>query len=139
MSQRATITFVDGSAVPSVTVEELREQLIHYKEQTSLTGNQLEWNYAEAAFPYTIETKQGYEELGLILKGTEPIYHCILMGAGSRLDGEKVRHYVELLLPDAATSGDKSKANELSRYLAKSWKAELQLFNGRIMYFNPRK
>ena len=139
MSQRAVITFVDGSTVSSVTLDELKQQLLHYKEQTSLTGQQLNWDYADAAFPYTIETKSGQEHIGFILKATDPRYRYLLMGVGQTETEDKVQHTVELVLTDESTHGDKGKANEFMKYLAKAWKAELTLFNGRRMYFNPRK
>ncbi|MGZ9587051.1 DUF1885 family protein [Paenibacillus marinisediminis] len=139
MSQRATITFVDGSAVASVSLDQLKQQLLHYQEQTALTGKQLGWEYEEAAFPYTIETKPGHEHIGFILQGTDPRYKHLLIGVGqTEVDGIE-RHTVELVLTDVATHGDKGKGNEFMKYLAKVWKGELTLFNGRRMYFNPRK
>ncbi|EJW17465.1 DUF1885 family protein [Paenibacillus alvei] len=136
MSQSAFITFVDGSEVASVTLDELKSQLLHYREQTQLTGEQLNWDYAEAAFPYTIETKPDQEQEWFYLKGSDPLYRHIVFGVG---ENEDSRHYVQMVLPDGATHGDKAKGNELCKYLAKKWKAELTLFNGRIMHYNPRK
>lgn len=136
MSQSAFITFVDGSEVASITLDELKGQLLHYREQTQLTGEQLGWDYAEAAFPYTIETKPGQEQEWFYLKGSSPLYRHIVFGVGEKEDS---RRYVQMVLPDDATHGDKAKGNELCKYLAKKWKAELTLFNGRIMYYNPRK
>ena len=49
MSQSAFLYFVEGSAVPSLTLEQLKEQLLRYKEQVAKTGQQLDWNYADAA------------------------------------------------------------------------------------------
>ncbi|MBG9793879.1 hypothetical protein ABD76_15810 [Paenibacillus dendritiformis] len=138
MSQSAFITFVEGSAVPSVTLDELKEQLLSYRHQTSLTGEQLGWEYADAAFPYTIETKPEQEEQWFYLKGTSPQYHYIVFGTGTK-EGAPPRSRVQVVLPEGSTHGDKAKGNELCKYLAKKWKAELTLFNGRIMYFNPRK
>lgn len=139
MSQQAVITFVNGSAVASVTLEELKQQLLHYKEQTALTGKQLSWEYEEAAFPYTIESKPGQEEIGYILKGTNSKYRHLLMGVGKTTRDGVEHHTVELVLPDTSSHGDKNKGNEFMKYLAKTWKAELTLFNGRRMYYNPRK
>jgi len=136
MSQSAFITFVDGSEVASITLDELKGQLLHYREQTQLTGEQLGWDYAKAAFPYTIETKPGQEQEWFYLKGSNPLYRHIVFGVGEK---EDFRRYVQMVLPDDATHGDKAKGNELCKYLAKKWKAELTLFNGRIMYYNPRK
>lgn len=139
MSQSAYIKFVEGSAVERLNLDEVKEQLQRYREQTSLTGRQLGWDYTEAAFPYTIETRQGEEHLWFYLKGTSPQYNYILFGVGSNTDGEKETAYVQVVLPDSATHGDKAKGNELCKYFAKHMKAELTMFNGRTIYYNPRK
>jgi hypothetical protein len=139
MAQSAYLYLVDGSAVPSVTLEELKQQLLHYKQQTALTGQQLGWDYAESAFPYTIETKPEGEGKWFYLKGTEPSYHYLLFGVGTKTVQDRERHFIQIVLPDGATHGDKAKGNEFCKYLAKHYKAELHLFNGRIMYYNPRK
>jgi hypothetical protein len=139
MSQSAYIKLVEGSAVQSVTLDELREQLLKYREQLAMTGKQLGWAYEEAGFPYTIETKPEGEGKWFYLKGKSPMYKYIVMGIGSETRGDAETHYVQVVLPDDCTHGDKAKGNELCKYLGKVWKAELHLFNGRVMYFNPRK
>lgn len=139
MSQSAYLYFVEGSAVPSLTLEELKQQLERYREQVSRTGQQLDWDYANAAFPYTIETKPESEGTWFYLKGKSDQYKYIVFGIGTSHTEETEKHYVQVVLPDGSTHGDKAKANELCKYLAKHLKAELHLFNGRIMYFNPRK
>jgi hypothetical protein len=139
MAQSAYIKFVEGSTIPSLTLDELKAQLNHYKEQLALTGKQLGWEYDDAGFPYTVETKAESGDQWFYLKGTNPLYKYIVMGTGSNQDGDKDRHFVQIVLPDGSTHGDKAKGNEFCKYLAKLWKAELHLFNGRIMYFNPRK
>jgi len=139
MSQSAFIKFVEGSTVPSMDLEELQEQLSHYREQLELTGKQLGWDYGDAGFPYTIETKPEAEGKWFYLKGKNISYKHIVLGVGTETSGEVERHYVQAVLPDDATFGDKSKANEFVKHLGKQFKAELHLFNGRIMYFNPRK
>lgn len=139
LAQSAYIYFVEGSAVSSLTLDELKGHLERYKEQTALTGKQLGWDYAGAAFPYTIETKTEGQGQWFYLKGTNPLYKYILFGVGSKTVEDREKHYVQVTLPDDATHGDKGKANELCKYLARHLKAELHLFNGRIMYFNPRK
>ncbi|MCR8633545.1 MULTISPECIES: DUF1885 family protein [Paenibacillus] len=139
MAQSAYIKFVEGSAIPSLTLEELKDQLLHYKEQLNLTGKQLGWDYEDAGFPYTIEAKPEAEGKWFYLKGKDQLYKYIVMGTGNDQVGDKSRHYVQVVLPDDSTHGDKAKGNEFCKYLAKLWKAELHLFNGRIMYFNPRK
>ena len=139
MAQSAYIKLVEGSAVSAISPDELKQHLIDYKEQLASTGRQLGWNYADYAFPYTIETKSGAEDKWFYLKGTSALYKYIVFGVGSENDGDKERHYIQVVLPDGATHGDKAKGNELCKHLAKKLKAELHLFNGRIMYFNPRK
>jgi len=139
MSQSAYLYFAEGSSVPSVTLEELEEHLHRYRDQTSKTGQQLDWNYAAAAFPYTIEKNPEGEGVWFYLKGKDEAYKYILFGVGSKKTDDAERHYVQVVLPDGSTHGDKAKANELCKYLARNLKTELHLFNGRIMYFNPRK
>jgi hypothetical protein len=139
MSQSAYIKLVPGSAISTITVDELKQQLEAYKDQLAKTGAQLGWEYDEAGFPYTIESKPEGEGKWFYLKGKNALYRYLLLGVGSEeLDGER-RSYVQVTLPDDATHGDKAKGNELCKHLARLWKAELHLFNGRVMYFNPRK
>lgn len=139
MSQSAYIKFVEGSAVSSMTLTELKEALLYYKGQTALTGQQLDWDYAEAAFPYTIETKSGEEDRWFYLKGNVPLYKYIVFGTGTKVEDGIEQNFIQVVLPDDATHGDKAKGNEFCKYLARKNKGELQLFNGRTIYYNPRK
>jgi hypothetical protein len=139
MAQSAHIYFVDGSAASSLTLDELKGWLERYKEQTQLTGQQLGWDYADSAFPYTIETKPEGEGKWFYLKATDPLYKYILFGVGSKDEDGTERHFVQVVLPDDATHGDKAKGNEFCKYLGRHLKARVHLFNGRTMYFNPRK
>ncbi|MDF2668466.1 MAG: hypothetical protein K0R67_772 [Paenibacillus sp.] len=139
MAQSAYMYLTDGSTVPSITVDELKERLLHYKDQLKKTGTQLGWDYSDSAFPYSIETKPEGENKWFYLKGTDPSYKHMILGIGSKEVNEVDRSFVQIVLPSGATHGDKAKGNELCRYLAKLLKAELHLFNGRVMYFNPRK
>lgn len=183
MSQSAFIKLVEGSEATSLTLDEVKELFQTYQEQTSKTGSQLGWEYADAAFPYTIETKPEGEGKWFYLKGKNDLYKYIVVGVGSELieseESEKAanseaqaeveaeaasdteagaevassdqsvaeqapaeparRHYIQLVLPDGSTHGDKAKGNEFGKHFAKKLKAELQLFNGRTMYYNPRK
>jgi len=139
MSQSAFIKFVEGSTVQSLSLTELQEQLQHYRHQLGLTGKQLDWNYSDAGFPYTIESKPEGKDKWFYLQGTYVKYNHIVLGVGMELKGEAEQHYIQAVLPDDATYGDKAKANELCKYLGKQFQAELQLFNGRTMYYNPRK
>jgi hypothetical protein len=140
MSQSAFIKFVEGSDVEKLTLTELQEHLEHYREQLALTGKQLGWEYSEAGFPYTIETKPEGKDKWFYLKGTSPLYKYIVMGVGSEsTEGDAERHYVQVVLPDDCTHGDKSKGNELCKHLGRKFKGQLQLFNGRVMYFHALK
>ncbi|WP_438446676.1 DUF1885 family protein [Gorillibacterium sp. sgz5001074] len=140
MSQSAYIKFVEGSAVSSLSLDELKDLLLKYKDQLTLTGQQLDWEYGDKGFPYTIEIKPEGEGKWFMLKATNGYYKYILAGVGSESAGESgEQSFVQITLPDGATSGDKSKANEFCKHLAKQLKAELHLFNKRVMYYNPRK
>ncbi len=139
MSQVATITFVEGSSVSSVNLDDIKQQLQHYREQFTRTGEQLDWEYADAAFPYTIEQKPEAEGKWFYLKATGSKYRHIVLGPGYENKEDAERHYVQLVLPNDSTIGDKNKGNEFAKYLGKVWRAEVQLFNGRTIYYNPRK
>jgi hypothetical protein len=139
LSQSAYIKLVEGSGRSTITLAEVQELLLSYKEQTARTGEQLDWSYADAAFPYTIETKPGAEEQWFYLKGTHSLYKYIIFGVGKETREDKEIAYIQVVLPDHCTHGDKAKANEFCRYLARKLQAELHMFNGRIMYFYPRK
>ncbi|MEB3102954.1 DUF1885 family protein [Ferviditalea candida] len=139
MSQSAYIKFVEGSPVSSVSLDELKAQLLNYKEQTAKTGQQLDWDYADAAFPYEFAAKPEGENRWFYLKGKNSLYKYIVFGIGSEMQNDREISYIQVVLPDDCTHGDKAKGNEFCKYLGKVWQAELHLFNGRIMYFNPRK
>jgi len=140
MAKSAYIKLVPGSAVSAITLDDVKRHLGEYVEQTSNTGKQLDWDYAGAAFPYTIETRYDSEDKWFYLKGTNPLYKYIIFGVGEEQaeGGETVPH-IQVVLPDGSTQGDTNKGNELCKYLARKLQAELHLFNGRVMYFNPRK
>jgi hypothetical protein len=139
MSQSAYISLVQGSALAEIDLDGVKEQLKHYQDQMALTGQQLDWDYAEAAFPYTIENKPEAKDQWFYLKGTNPSYRYIVVGTGSREHEGTVVPYIHLVLPDDSTHGDKSKANELCKWIGKQLLAEVKMFNGRTIYFNPRK
>ncbi|MFF2887890.1 DUF1885 family protein [Paenibacillus sp. NPDC057967] len=138
MSQSAYIKLVKGSEDQELTLEHIQGTLLRYQEQTAKTGEQLGWDYAGAAFPYTIESSG--DERWFYLKGINVHYKHMIIGPGmaQSVAGEQVP-CIQVVLPDEATHGDKAKANELCRYMAKSLAAELTMFNGRTIYYNPRK
>jgi len=139
MSQSAYISLVQGSKIDSINLDGVKEQLQQYQEQTELTGRQLGWDYADAAFPYAIEQKPDAQDQWFYLKGKSPRYRYIVIGTGTReTDGASIP-YIQVVLPDGSTHGDKAKANELCKWIGKRLQAEVKLFNGRTFYFNPRK
>jgi hypothetical protein len=140
LSKNAYIKLVPASLKQNITVEEVKELFNFYMTNTAKTGEQLSWGYSEAAFPYTIEEK---EENGnwFYLKGKDPRTHkYILVGVGTE-EREDHTHtsYIQFTLTDISTHGDKGKANEYCKYLAAKLKGELHLFNGRVMYYYPKK
>jgi len=139
MSQSAYISLVQGSTAAQVTLDDVKDRLQRYRDQTGLTGRQLDWDYAEAAFPYSVESKPGEEDRWFYLKGKTPAYRFIVFGTGARPENEGGAPFIQVVLPDGATHGDKSKANELCKWLGKQLLAEVKLFNGRTIYYNPRK
>lgn len=139
MSQSAYISFVQGSTIAEIDLEGIKEQLHQYKEQVSQTGLQLGWEYADAAFPYTFETKPEANDQWFYLKSDSPLYRYIVFGAGLREEEGSAIPYIQVMLPDGSTHGDKAKATELCKWIGKRLKAEVKLFNGRTMYYNPRK
>lgn len=139
MSQSAYIRLVSGSALADIDLNGVKEQLTHYKQQVALTGKQLGWEYEEAAFPYGIETKPEAHDQWFYLKGNNPMYKYIVFGTGRQEVEDAVVPYIHVVLPDGSTHGDKAKANELCKWIGRKLKAEVQMFNGRTIYFNPRK
>lgn len=159
MSRSAYIKFVEGSTTKQVSLDEVKQKFNRYTEMTAKTGQQLDWDYKHSAFPYTMEEKPEGKGQWFYLKGTDAkLYHYILVGVGSR-QKEKLttqpdpenegqtqtvtttedENYIQVTLAPDSTHGDKGKANEFCKYLAKEYKAELHLFNGRVMHYNPRK
>jgi len=138
--QSAYIYLVDGSTATEASLDEVKAKLLRYVDMTKKTGEQLGWSYADAAFPYVIDERPEGKDSWLLLRGKDPSTHkAIIIGVGKREKNGKEHSYIQVSLPDSATHGDKSKANEFCRYLARNFKAELHLFNNRIQYFQPRK
>jgi hypothetical protein len=144
MSKNAYIKLVPSSAQQTITTEELKELFQYYKEITAKTGNQLDWNYDNAAFPYEIKEKDEGKGVWFYLQSEQDRYNAILIGVDRELARDKdcedrEQTYIQITLPETATAGDKGKANEFCKFMGKKLQGELHLFNGRIMYFYPRK
>ena len=142
MAEHAYIKLVPGSTLEVVQLDDIKELFHYYKSITGKTGTQLDWNYSEHAFPYEIVEHKADADY-IHLKATEDRYHSIFLGIGKEhvksAEGHAFQHYIELILPGISTYGDKGKANEFSKFLAKKLKGELHLFNKRIMYYNRIK
>ncbi|RHW31125.1 DUF1885 family protein [Neobacillus notoginsengisoli] len=145
LAENAYIKLVPSSAKQTVTLDELKDFFHYYKEITSKTGTQVNWNFSESAFPYEMkETDEGKGQWFYLSASDRDLYYAIILGIGTEAaDTESgdsaIQSYIQVTLPEGATAGDKGKANEFCKFLAKKLKGELHLFNGRIMYFYPRK
>lgn len=128
MDTRATIILLPSSVKSTITLEETIEYLSYYKEITTKTGEQLGWKYDAAAFPYNIELTDKYADLKSLERG----YSRIIIAVGE--NAETNCSYIQIILPASSTYADKSKANELCKFLAKKLKAELHLFSGKILH-----
>lgn len=144
MSSNAYIKLVPSSTQQAISTEELKDLFNYYKEITSKTGDQVGWNYGNSAFPYEIKEKEDGKGTWFYLQSSQDRYTAILIGVDKETitaeDGtDREQTYIQITLPPAATAGDKGKANEFSKFLGKKLQGELHLFNGRVMYFYPRK
>ncbi|WP_199484547.1 DUF1885 family protein [Peribacillus glennii] len=144
MAETAYIKLVPGSDKETVTLEEVKELFAYYKEITSKTGSQLAWNYENRAFPYEIKETDDSGGRWMYLQSASDGYHLILIGidqekAFDESQNERIQTYIQITLPETSTFGDKGKANEFCKFLAKKLKGELHLFNQRVMYYYPRK
>jgi nitrous oxide reductase len=144
MAVNAYIKLVPSSAKQTVTIEEVKEFFKDYKINTTKTGNQISWQYSESAFPYEMKETAEAQGKWFYLHSKDERYNAILIGIDKETirteEGhEREQTYIQVTLPEQSTYGDKGKANEFCKYLAKKLQGELHLFNERIMYYYPRK
>jgi hypothetical protein len=144
MAVNAYIKLVPSSAKQTVTIEEVKELFHEYKNNTTKTGNQIGWQYGESAFPYVIKETAEADGKWFYLHSNDDRYYAILLGVDRETilneEGQELEQtYIQVTLPEQSTYGDKGKANEFCKYLAKKLQGELHLFNERIMYYYPRK
>jgi hypothetical protein len=144
MANNAYIKLVPSSIKQTISVDEVKELFHYYKEITSKTGDQVNWEYENMSFPYELKEKIEAKGKWFYLSAVQDRYFAIIVGVDSemiRLENgeEKEQTYLQITLPEESTFADKCKANEFSKFLAKKLQGELHLFNGRIMYYNPRK
>lgn len=144
MTNNAYIKLVPSSAKQAITTDEIIELFNYYKKITANTGKQVSWGYENAAFPYEINEKPEGKGTWFYLTSIHEGYHIILLGIEQQQvkdddDTLREQYVIQITLPESSTKGDKAKANEFCKFLAKKLQGELQLFNGRTMYFYPRK
>ncbi|MBB5323838.1 hypothetical protein HNQ34_000930 [Anoxybacillus tepidamans] len=138
MSTHAYIKLVPASKKKTITLEEVKELLYSYQEMTKKTGEQLGWGYENAAFPYQIVESADGKGQWFYLQGTSNRYQTIIIGVGQEQNENEETSFIQVTLPNGATHGDKGKANEFCKFLAKKLEGELHLFNGRVMYYYKR-
>lgn len=144
MSSNAYIKLVPSSSKQTISTEEIKDLFTYYKQIMEKAGDQVEWNYEHSAFPYELKEKETAKGTWFYLSSSHDRYNAILVGVDKEKiiteDGtEREQSYIQITLPPTATAGDKGKANEFSKFIAKKLHGELHLFNNRVMYFNPRK
>ncbi|HEY2421647.1 MAG TPA: DUF1885 family protein [Neobacillus sp.] len=144
MANNAYIKLVPSSTKQTITIDEVKELFYYYKDITGKTGEQLDWKYNSSAFPYEIKETADGKEKWFYLQSNHERYFAILIGVDQEIirnenGEEKEQTYIQITLPEQSTYGDKGKANEFSKFLAKKLQGELHLFNERIMYYYPRK
>ncbi|GGJ74901.1 hypothetical protein GGR02_002698 [Anoxybacillus voinovskiensis] len=137
MSTHAYIKLVPASKKKTITLEEVKELFHTYQQLMKKTGEQLGWGFENASFPYQIVEADGNGQW-FYLKGTNDRYHSIIIGVGQEKTEDDETSFIQVTLPNNATHGDKGKANEFCKFLAKQLEGELHLFNGRIMYYYKR-
>ena len=139
MSEAAFIKVTPFSKKEEISYDDVKEIIQYYQEITQKTGEQLNWDYDQKAFPYKLIEIKTSEGTYLHLKSHEdPHYHSILIDIPNS-PGDTPSSILRITLPSSSTSADKGKANELSKFIAKKWEAELKLFNNRVMSFYKRK
>jgi hypothetical protein len=144
MAKNAFIKFVPSSVKQTVTIDEVKDLFHYYKDITQKTGNQVDWQFDDSAFPYEIKETEDGKGKWFYLHSDHEGYCAILVGVDQEIlqdstGEEKQQTYIQVTLPEQATFGDKGKANEFCKFIAKKFKGELHLFNERIMYYYPRK
>lgn len=144
MTKSAYIKLVSASVKQAITLDELKDYFEYYKDITAKTGEQLNWDYDNSAFPYEIKEKDDSNGKWFYLWSEKEGYYALMLA----IDQESVQNeegsvieqtYIQVTLTEKSTIGDKGKAVEFSKFLAKKLQGELHLYNDRIMYYYPRK
>lgn len=145
MSSNAYVKLVKASKQQSVSIDELKEIFHQYQASMKKAGSQLNWDYSEAAFPYDIHDLKDGDGNWIYLKSNRSRYNYIVFGIQKeQVEQDKQEEaieqtYIQAILPEGATHGDKGKAVEFLKLLGEKFAGEVHLFNSRIMYFYKRK
>jgi hypothetical protein len=144
MANNAFIKLVPSSVKQTISIEEVKDLFRYYKNITSKTGDQVNWEYGDSAFPYDIKETEEGKGKWFYLQSNHERYFTILVGVDKETihdenNEEREQSYIQITLPEQSTFGDKGKANEFCKFLAKKFQGELHLFNERVMYYYPRK
>jgi hypothetical protein len=144
MAINAYIKLVPSSLKQAITTEEVKDFFLYYQENTQKTGEQIEWDYEDMAFPYEIKETEAGKGKWFYLSSNHERYNVILVGVDQEMvrdenGEEREQTYIQITLDDRSVYGDKNKALEFCKYLGKKLQGEVHLFNGRVMYFYPRK
>lgn len=141
--ESAYIKLVPNSTQQIISLNEVKDLFRYYKEITGKTGEQVDWDYSGHAFPYEVKQKADADNHWFYLSSTQDRYHLIAIAVDQEKikadNEERIQTYIQVSLAESSTFGDKTKANEFCKFLAKKLQGELHLFNKRIMYFYPRK
>jgi len=141
LGKSSYIKLKNGSTQKEITLEQVKDMLKKYISSSEKIGEQTEWDFESSSFPYTIVEKMEGTVKYLYLKATDPLYNYLIIGVGKVETDSESEHFIQVVLPDEEhrTPGDVGKGNEFAKYFAVTLKAELQLFNDRVIYYNPRK
>ncbi|MGL4522354.1 MAG: DUF1885 family protein [Bacilli bacterium] len=132
-----TKIYLVGQPNEDYSLEQVEQLLTYYKEIGSKLGEQLDFPYAETAFPYTIEKKEQHPNV-LFLRARLDRYQLLLIGVNSEVRGENNIPYIQITADECSETGDRNKAIELAKFIAKHVAGELHLPNERVMYFYKR-
>ncbi|TLS37691.1 DUF1885 family protein [Pseudalkalibacillus caeni] len=134
MGKSAFVKLVTDSLKQEITIEEIKALLKSYIDHTYKTGEQLNWSYMQAAFPYQIEETSEGRNKWFYLKGNTSGYYYIVVGLDKQNENN-AGPVIQIALPEKSTHGDKGKAIEFCKYIASKLQGELTLFNGRKMFY----
>lgn len=144
MGNHAYIKLVSASKEASISLQGVKELLDKYVEISKKTGEQHNWDYENFSFPYKMEMPPNDAGVKLKLVPKQDRYEGFLAEIGhEELEDESgnksMQHMIQVSLLPNSTNGDKDRAIDYCKFMAKQLAGELHLFNGRIMYFYPRK